>query len=256
MISKEKINGFLKNKFDITVFDSLPSTNDYAKNAARSNAKEGTVIISRSQSSGKGRLGRSFFSPDATGIYLSLVLTPDLPADSALPITACAAVCAARAVESVCGVKTEIKWVNDIYLDGKKVCGILTEGQINPENGKLSFAVLGIGINVYPPKDGFPAEISDIAGSILPYSDDAEIPNRIIAEFLDTFICEYRNLESKSFLDEYRNRSCLLGKNVRVTNTDTVGTAVGIDENFNLILLLPDGTALSLSSGEVSVREV
>ncbi len=256
MINKELIKTFLHHEFDITVFDCIPSTNDFAKEAAKNGAREGTVIISRTQSKGKGRLGRSFYSPDGTGIYLSLVLRPDIPVDNALSITACAAVCASSAIEAVCGIKTEIKWVNDIYRNGKKICGILTEGHIDPATQRLSFAVLGIGINVYPPKEGFPDEISDIAGSVLPYLDNEEIPNRIVAVFLDSFMDEYNNLQDKGFLDEYRKRSCLLGKRVHVLNSDTVGTAVDIDENFNLILKLSDGTFIPLSSGEVSVREV
>ena len=256
MITAEKIRKYIKNKFDITVFDCIPSTNTYLKEKAKEGAPAGTVIISRSQSEGKGRLGRSFFSPDSTGIYLSLLLRPDAPPDTALSITACAAVCAAEAIEEVCKVNAEIKWVNDIYCDNKKVCGILTEGYIDPVTSNLSFAVLGIGINVYPPKNGFPTEILDIAGSVLPYSEDDEIPNRLTAAFLDNFIEKYKHIEDKSFLAEYKKRSYLLGKEVRVLNSDTSGTAIDIDDNFHLILKLSDGKILSLSSGEVSVRKI
>ncbi len=255
MITKEGIEKHLKNDFDITVFDCIPSTNTYLKEIAKSGASEGTVVISRSQSNGKGRLGRSFFSPGGTGIYLSLLLRPDSSCDNALSITVCAAVAASEAIESVTGVSAKIKWVNDIYCNNKKVCGILTEGQIDPITPHLSFAVLGIGINVHPPKDGFPKELSDIAGSILPYSENEDIPNRLTAVFLDNFIEKYRHLGDKSFLDSYRHRSNLIDKRVRVLNSDTVGTVAGIDEDFRLLLRLDDNSILPLSSGEVSVRE-
>lgn len=256
MLNVQGIKKYLKSDFDITVFDGIESTNTYLKEKAISGASEGTVIIARSQSGGKGRLGRSFFSPDDTGIYMSLLLRPDSAPDASLSITACAAVCAAEAIETVTGVHSEIKWVNDIYCHGKKVCGILTEGQIDPDTLKLSFAVLGIGINVFTPKNGFPDELSDIAASILPHSESTDILNRLTAEFLNIFSKKYKTLSDKSFLTEYKNRSCLLGKTVKVTNSDIIGTAVDIDDDFHLILMLNDGKLMPLSSGEVSVREI
>ena len=256
MLNVQGIKKYLKSDFDITVFDSIESTNTYLKEKAKNGAAEGTVVIARSQSGGKGRLGRSFFSPDDTGIYMSLLLRPDSPPDTALSITACAAVCAAETIENLTGVHSEIKWVNDIYCHGRKVCGILTEGQINPDTSNLSFAILGIGINVFTPKGGFPDELSDIAGSILPNEKTDDILNKMTAEFLNIFSEKYHTLSDKSFLNEYKNRSCLLGKTVKVTNSDIIGTAVDIDDDFHLILKLSNGKIMSLSSGEVSVREI
>ena len=158
----------------ILVYDHLPSTNQTAREMAADGALDGTVVLAHKQSAGRGRLGRSFFSPDGTGLYMSLILRRDLTAADALRLTPMAAVATAEAIEDMVGHKVDIKWVNDIYLDQKKVCGILTEGSVDPTSGRLAYAVIGIGVNITPPDGGFPEEIRQVAGAILPASDDAE----------------------------------------------------------------------------------
>ena len=129
-------------------FEELDSTNSYLKEMAAKGAQEGTIIIANRQSAGRGRLGRSFFSPEEKGIYMSILLRPDISLERAVLITSMAAVAVAEAIEQVSGIQTKIKWVNDIFLNKKKVCGILTEAGIDAETGTLEYAVLGIGVNV------------------------------------------------------------------------------------------------------------
>ena len=142
------------------VFPVLPSTNDTVKALAAEGAPEGVVVLAEAQTAGKGRMRRQFFSPDGTGIYMSILLRPKLAAEDALFITTAAAAAVADAIEAATGENAGIKWVNDVYLRGLKVCGILTEGALGLEEGNLEYAVLGIGINAIAPQNGFPEEIS------------------------------------------------------------------------------------------------
>lgn len=154
-----------------TVRKSLDSTNAEALRRAVDGAPEGTVIVAEEQTAGRGRRGRSFFSPAGTGIYLSILVRPALAAERAHLLTCSAAVAVAEAIEACAGVDASIKWVNDVYCRGKKVAGILTEGSFDLEGGVLQHAVVGIGVNVRPPHAGFPAEIAERAGAVLPASD-------------------------------------------------------------------------------------
>ncbi len=158
-----------------TVRKSLDSTNAEALRRAVDGAPEGTVIVAEEQTAGRGRRGRSFFSPAGTGIYLSILVRPALAAERAHLLTCSAAVTVAEAIEACAGVDASIKWVNDVYCRGKKVAGILTEGSFDLEGGVLQHAVVGIGVNVRPPHAGFPAEIAERAGAVLP-ACDATLP--------------------------------------------------------------------------------
>ena len=160
-------------RYFLHVHDTVTSTNTLLRELAQQDAPEGTVVLANAQTAGRGRCGRVFYSPCRSGIYMSLLLRPKLPVEETLFITAAAAVSAADAINAAAGVRTRIKWVNDIYLQERKVCGILTEGALDLENGMLRYAVLGIGINIAPPEDGFPPELSGIAGSLFP---DGQVP--------------------------------------------------------------------------------
>ena len=173
---------------EITIKDTVTSTNTLLRSAAENGAPDKTVLIANEQTEGRGRRGKSFYSPADSGIYMSILLRPDFGADKAFILTAGAAVAAVRAVKKVCGIDAGIKWVNDIMLDGKKICGILTEAVTDFESGSLQYAVMGLGINISRPKDGFPSEISDIASSL--YSDeaaDSELKCSLAAEILNSF---------------------------------------------------------------------
>jgi len=240
----------------VTVYDELPSTNTVLKQFAEQGAPEGTVIFARRQTNGRGRLGRSFYSPADSGIYMSILLRPQLAAQDALLITTCAAAAVAQAIEEhtsqICG----IKWVNDIFCAGKKVCGILTEASIDLESGGLNYAVLGIGINISPPKEGFPEDLKSIAGGVSE-DDTGDIGSRIAAEVIDLFFAEYPHLSEKRFLQEYRRRSILTGKRVNVLKAGAEpqpAEVLGIDEALSLLVRYADGREEALSTGEVSVR--
>ena len=154
--------------FDIELRKSVTSTNTLLKELAdvAEAAAPWKVMIAEEQTAGRGRMGRSFESPEGTGIYLSILMKPHIPAEKAVRITTAAAVAACRAIEECTAETPSIKWVNDVYVRGKKVCGILTEGSADPATGLLNWAVMGIGFNVYKPQNGFSDAIKDVAGPI------------------------------------------------------------------------------------------
>ena len=231
-----------------------PSTNTELKELAQRGAPEGTVLTARQQTAGRGRLGRTFFSPPDTGLYLSVLLCPTEAPEEITRLTPTAAVAAARAIRRVCNAETGIKWVNDLLLDGKKVCGILTEGIFDPETGKLQYAVCGLGFNLFPPQEGFPPDIAELAGSILQKKDPAvrERLTRVFPEELGNCL----RMPFSDILEEYRRRSVLTGKTVFSPNNAFPGDAavLGIADNGGLHLKRSDGTEFILTTGEASIR--
>lgn len=257
VISRQSIGKYLKTTgVSIAVYEELPSTNLAVRQLAEQGAPEGTVILARRQTSGRGRLGRSFYSPADSGIYMSILLRPGLAAQEALLITTCAAVAVAQAIEKHTGSTCGIKWVNDIFCADRKVCGILTEASLDLESGGLHYAVLGIGMNVFPPKDGFPEDIRGIAGCVSAEQTE-DLNSRIAAEVIDRFFAEYPRISEKAFLDEYCSRSILTGKKVNVMRVGAEprpAEVLGIGEDLSLLLRYADGTEEPLATGEVSVR--
>ncbi len=235
----------------------LDSTNNYLITLAGQHEPEGKVVIAETQSSGRGRLDRHFFSPPGTGIYMSLLLRPQQSAQNAQMITPAAAVAVAEAIEKVTSKQAKIKWVNDIFCDGKKVCGILTETAFSPEGEKLAYAVLGIGINLKEPGSGFPEQIRTTAGAIL--SEKEYIPgtrNMLAAAILENFWRFYRELDQKTFLSEYKKRSMLTGQRILVIQ-DAVSkeaTAGEIDDACRLEVFFDDGSSAILNAGEVRIK--
>jgi BirA family biotin operon repressor/biotin-[acetyl-CoA-carboxylase] ligase len=262
VLSKAGIEKFLGSDaeiFDVEFQKSCVSTNALVKERAAAGEKEGKVIVAGMQTSGRGRHGRSFYSPEGTGVYFSLLLRPGVTASDAVLITTAAATAAAQAIESVTGLEASIKWVNDIYVRGKKVCGILTEGAFDMESGGLQYAVLGIGINVAAPEGGFPGELSGIAGSLYDGAPaDSDIRSRVIAETLRKFWAFYMKLTEKTYLVNYRERSFVVGRDVDVVTGDLVrrARALAIDDSCRLVVRYEVGKIEALSSGEVSVRPI
>ena len=258
ILSSYSIKQHLKNPhLDISVFSSVTSTNTILKEMAEQGAKEGTVIIAEEQTAGRGRTGKQFYSPKGTGIYISILLRPDIPAEESLFLTTSAAVATARAIEDVSDKRSLIKWVNDIYLEDKKTCGILTEGAFNVETGKLDYAIVGIGINVCIPDGGFPDNIKDIATAIFDKQTDSINKRSIlIANLLDYFMEYYKDFKSKSYVKEYIERSMIIGKTITVIegSKTSVAKAIDIDKNCRLKVQFEDGTTKWLSSGEVSTK--
>ncbi len=240
----------------IEVFQTVSSTNSLARDRAAAGCTDELVIVSNEQTAGRGRLGRSVFTPGGTALYISLLLRPkDFTAGQATRITTMAAVAMCRAIEAVSEEKALIKWVNDIFLQGRKVCGILTEGSFNMETGMLDYAVLGLGVNVYPPENGFPKEIENTAGTVFKErKNDAK--NKLCAEFIKHFFEIYKNTDTTDYVDEYIRRSFVIGKEVSVLCAGETRTALvtGIDRDCRLMVKYPDGQSDVFNSGEISLR--
>ena len=241
----------------VEVYPSLPSTNTALKARAAEGAEEGLVLVAGEQTGGRGRMGRSFFSPPGTGIYMSVLLKPSLPAAEATALTACAAVAVAESIEALSGKAAQIKWVNDVLIDGKKVCGILTEASLDCESGFLNSAVVGIGINALAPAGDFPAELGHIAGAVFDSPSLPELRCRLAAEVLDRLMGYYAHLEDKSFFGAYKLRSLVLGKPVYILSPGQEpeeAEVLDLEPDFALLVRTSDGALRRLQSGEVSVR--
>jgi len=257
-ISPESIREHLLNYQDIFDFDVrkvVTSTNDIAKKLAHKGAKEGTVVISQEQTAGKGRRGKKFYSPADSGVYMSLILRPKYSANQSLFITVASAVAVARTVEKNSGKEAKIKWVNDVFCDDKKVSGILTESSFDAKNENIDFIVLGIGINIQEPKEGFPRELENIAISMFEENIFFDIKSKIIAQVLEEFWSFYLNLEEKNFLQEYKDRSILIGRQIKIINQDKtqIATVLEIDDECRLKVKMQNDEIKVLSSGEVSI---
>lgn len=235
----------------------VTSTNTLLKEMAENGEKEGLLLVASEQTAGKGRRGRSFSSQKGTGVYFSLLLRPDMELSDSLLMTTCAAVAVAKAVEKNAGRHTQIKWVNDVYIGDKKICGILTEASFDVEGGGLAYAVLGIGINICFSENSLPEELKDIAGAVFDESGfSGDAVNKIVADTVNFFMEEYPCLSKKNFLPDYRKRSYLDGKKIVVIkpNEQRAADALGVDDDFRLLVRYGDGTQEALSSGEVSTK--
>ena len=259
ILSPQGIRRFLKPEYrdlDLTVLPTAPSTNALVREKANQGRPEGCVIVACEQTDGRGRYGRQFFSPIDSGVYLSLLLRPTAYSpQQATCLTAAAAAAMCQAIEAVTGQQPGIKWVNDIFLHGKKVCGILTEAAVGLETGALDYMVLGAGVNLYPPVKGFPEEIQPIAGSVLERSCP-EAKNRLVGEFLNRFWDFYTHPECRTYLEDYRSRSLAIGQNVTVLSAGrpVSAYAYGIDDDFRLLVRYENGDTEALSYGEIRIQ--
>ncbi|MBQ3160810.1 MAG: biotin--[Oscillospiraceae bacterium] len=237
----------------IDVFKTIDSTNNFAKSLAQLGAVHGTTVISEVQTQGKGRMGRSFYSPVGMGVYMSVILRPKLSVEHSLLITSCAAVAVAEAVEKTTGLDCKIKWVNDIYVGEKKLCGILTEAAINVEQGGLDYAIVGIGLNIQ--NTSFPKNISDIATSLYLETGKSFSRSLIVAEILNSLEAHLDNITDKGFIEEYRRRSNLIGKRIEITHNDISAQAecIGIDEICRLLVRYDNGEEKALMSGTIRI---
>ena len=242
----------------IYLYDTLESSNRTAKLLALDGAPHGTLVLTAHQSAGRGRLGRRFESPAGKGVYCSVLLRPEMPAANAQTATISAAVAVCRAVKKLCGLELAVKWVNDLYYQGRKVCGILTEAALDLESGMLDYAVLGLGFNVAAPADGWPEDLRDVAGALYDGSPAPGARAALAAAFLNAFWPLYRAGPRSGYLDEYRRRQALTGQRVLVTprrGTPRAAQVQGIDDECKLVVRF-DGESrpAALNSGEVSVR--
>lgn len=257
ILSPQSISRHMSHSLDIEVVPVVSSTNSVLKEKAAQGASHGTVLIANEQTLGRGRMGKQFFSPVGTGIYLSILLRPDISAADSLFLTTSAAVATAKAIEDVSDKKADIKWVNDIFIENKKVCGILTEAAFNIETNKLDYAIVGIGINICIPEGGFPKDISHIATAIFDKTTDSTNKRSLlIAHLLDYFMDYYKDFEKKTYVKEYISRSMLVGKDIQIIDgKETMDAlALKIDTDCRLKVRLDDGTEKWLNSGEVSIK--
>lgn len=254
---KKYIDSEVMSRINIEYLKETESTNDIVKKRATQGEKEGLLVIAGEQTSGKGRLGRSFFSPGDTGVYMSLLLRPKIKPSDAVLITTAAAVSVCEAFEKL-GVKNpQIKWVNDIFVNNKKVCGILTEASFGADINTLDYAVLGVGVNMYEPENSFPEEIKDIAGAVFSRKSE-NLRNKFVAYFINSFFDCYENLESKKHCTSYAERCFVIGKDINVISGDSIkpAKALSVDENCGLLVRFDNGETAVLNSGEISIRTV
>ncbi len=235
-------------------YDEIDSTNDAAKALIKQGVSHATVLIADHQTSGRGRMGRSFASPAGMGVYMSVILRLQTPPDQLMHLTCAAAVAACDAVEKAVGLRPGIKWTNDLVSNGRKLAGILTELVITPAE---TAAVVGIGINCSQNAEDFPTEIQGIAGSLAMACGKAIDRAQVAAALIEAFSNMAQNLDCKeAMLDAYRRDCITVGKPVSVVKGDEIrhGTAVGIDENGALLVEFSEKCVETVNAGEVSIR--
>lgn len=259
IISAELIDAYIKlQPWNLLVFDSLDSTNNEAKRLADGGLKDRSVLLSDEQTGGKGRLGRSFVSKKGLGLYMSVFLRPSAAAGELTPVTSLAAIAVKRALLKTAGVTAGIKWPNDIILNGKKLCGILTELSVEGESGSVQYLVIGIGVNVGYGSEDFPQEIRHMCTSLKlenAPAGRAELAAAILDELSKIYTEGRFSFDHEIYLSEYIRDCITIGRDVKISGTDSLtGRAVGLDEDFGLVVELENGKRITVQSGEVSVR--
>jgi len=261
---EEGISAFVKVPCSIKVYDVTGSTNEVAKtiDLDECKAEDGTplpvVIIADKQTAGKGRLGRKFESPAGTGLYMSFVFRPGFDISRSLFVTMASAVGTCRAIESAAGKHAEIKWVNDLFYNGKKICGILTEAQSDFETGTIDRLITGIGVNCFP--GSFPPDVAYIAGSLADRTADFS-RERLAAEMINEILPLITDPNAASFMDEYRERCFILGNNIKIhphyNDYGIRARALAVDEEGGLVVRYLEGektgTEETLRTGEISI---
>ena len=229
-------------------FEEIGSTNDYAKELAAKGEPSGTLILADRQTAGKGRLGKQFHSPEG-GLYMSLLLRPELPLSDMMAVTACTASAVHDALMDY-AISTKIKWVNDLFLNGKKICGILSEGSFNAEMLTMDYLVIGIGINLLPDPN-LPEELRNIVTDIA-----SETGKKIRRFELSAAICCHLEryldgLPARTYLPVYTEHSMTIGRMVRVKakRGDCIAKAVGFADDAGLIVAHPDGSQETIRTG-------
>lgn len=234
---------------EITVLDSIDSTNLEAKRLIANGLCDTAIIIANEQTNGRGRLGRSFYSPPSTGIYMSIVVQPKMTAFDALIITICTGVAVCQAINALTGKNPQIKWVNDIFLDGKKVCGILAEAVGNGVDGQIGSVVIGIGLNVTTVD--FPDDIKDIASGINAHN----VPkSRFVSEIINRLLSMLDNLDRQAIMEQYRSLSLVMNKTITYVRNgvEKNGNVINIDDEGRLLVETDSGIDV-LCSGEISL---
>lgn len=249
-ISARKIKSNLKEELDVLYYPSVDSTNNCCKRLLAEGKQGEFLVTADSQTAGRGRQGKSFYSPALTGVYFSLVIRPHSSLQNAVIATTAAAVAVCKAIEKLTDRKPKIKWVNDVYLDGKKICGILTEAITNFEEGTVDSVIIGIGINIKTVD--FPDDVEN-AGTLGERISRGRLIAEVTNELLDIADGDY-----DSFIDYYRSHSIVIGERIKIIQNGRVtpATAVAIDETGGLEVELENGEHKVLRSGEISIRKM
>ena len=244
----------------VVCLDRVDSTNNEVKRRRASGAPEGLVVIAEEQTAGRGRRGRSFQSLKGKGLYCSILLRPQVSLSQIPQLTAWTAVAICRGIETVCGLKTEIKWTNDIISGGKKLCGILTELELEGESGTLGGVIVGFGINVNQTRADFGPQLEKVATSL--WEETGQLVRRdelalAVLRALEQMTCDYPQ-KAESYWQDYRARCITLGHEVKVIGPsgERQAFARDLDRSFGLMVDYPDGSMEVLTSGEVSVRGI
>ena len=248
VLSKQGIAYYLTEEIDIFSYKTIDSTNTQMKKSAINGGKNHSVIVSEEQSAGRGRFGRSFYSPAQKGVYMSVLLKTGDSLQNATMITIKTAVAVRRAIAKLYDIEVAIKWVNDLYYRGKKVCGILSEAISDFESGMIEAIIIGIGINVST--DNFPLEIASIATSLGLQEANR---NQFIAEILNQLFAIIDE-DFKLVLNEYRMASCVLHKQITFNQKGEqfTGLVREINDLGNLVVS-SNGAEMVLTAGEVSI---
>lgn len=255
-LSLEGIRPYLNNPGTMMkLYKEVDSTNQAAKQLAVSGqAGHGTLVIAQRQTAGRGRRGRNFISPEDAGLYLSVILKPSETLKESLLLTTAAATAVYKAVQKVCGISLDIKWVNDLYYKGKKVCGILTEAITDFEGGTIESAIVGIGINLYNEPDFFPEELKNVAGALFANKEEAAQMDRnlLAAEIVNLLLEETQNLKLSK---EYVEHNIVPGQNIYIIDGkhSRPAKALSICPDGKLLVQEKDGSKTQLSYGEISI---
>lgn len=249
IINADEISRYMKNKIKVLYYPKTDSTNTQAKRLIAQGDNSVMLVVASEQTAGRGRQGKSFYSPN-TGIYLSLVIHPDTSLQNAVTATTAAAVAVSRAIERLSDLRPEIKWVNDVFVNGKKACGILTEAVSDFETGIVSSVIIGIGVNITT--SDFPDTVEN-GGCLGIDISRAKLVAAIADEMLEIAFSDY-----SQFIEYYRTHSNILGKKINYieNGVSTPATAVAIDEKGGLTVEKENGERLTLRSGEISIRSV
>ena len=250
---KLSIEKKLKKNYSIYIFDELKSTNTTLKEMADLGAKEGTIIIAHKQTEGRGTQGRKFYSP-LNGLYLSMLIRPQVDIKKCLYLTVSTAVAVVSAIKKVLGIKCGIKWVNDIIYKDKKVGGILTEGGYENSSNSLKYAVVGIGLNLSKPKEGFSQDIVNIASELVETDISNTVYCELVAEIINKAYNLYKNLNKTNFIKKYQRYSVLNKKEIKYIKNGEIhfGKVLGTSKDANLIIK-ENGEKIKLCAGEVSL---
>lgn len=245
MLDRERIIANLNNKSaEVLVYDTVGSTNDLAKELCKNGRQY--LVVADSQTNGHGRQGKSFFSPEGSGLYFSLTVNTDSPEFSFTGVTCAVAVACTRAIEKLTYLHPGIKWVNDIYIDNKKVCGILVQSVT--ENGRITRLVIGVGINISTAE--FPEDIREIAGSL-----NKKIDRSILTAAIVNNILELLKEEPCRYIGEYKAKSIVIGKEIVYIRDGIPHSAAAVDiDSAGGLVVEENSEKITLTSGEISLR--